>query len=442
MPTDTFDLIAVGAGPAGCAAAVTAARAGLTTLLIDRAELGRDKCCGDGLTALALDELARLGLDTNAIPSGTAPDEAVLRSPSGRVVRLPLRHVAPLAAVAKRQDLDAELVRLAQSSGAAVQLGNAAVGARLDAWGGCEVTLADGARHRAPFVVAADGIYSPMRRMLGLRAEPYTGDWHAIRQYRSATGAAASAMWVWFEPDLLPGYAWSFPVGKGPGGEQHVNFGFGVPRDARRGSRHRPHTSTGKELADTWQRLAERPHIAQVLGDTAPLDAHRAWPIPTRFARLPLATGGVMFCGDAAAAADALTGEGIGQALTSGRLAAEAASEAAARSLSASDTGALYRDRVTAALGADHRLSRHLSALMRHRLTARAAIRAVDACEWTRRNFADWLFEAYPRAVTLTPSRWAALRPARLHASRRAAMLCAVLAGQLPHPRPSVSEGQ
>lgn len=370
--------------------------------MIDRAALGRDKCCGDGLTALALDELASLGVDVAHIGGATEIAEAVLRSPSGRTCTLPLRRNTSLAAVAKRTELDAELVRAAQRSSATVQLSNGVVGARLDARGSCEVTLADGARHRAPFVVAADGIYSPMRRMLGMRSEPYTGDWHAIRQYRSATGAAASQMWVWFEADLLPGYAWSFPVGVGADGEHQVNFGFGVPRGARRRSQR----SAGTELAQTWQHLAERPHIAAVLGRSTPVDAHRAWPIPTRFARLPLATGGVMFCGDAAAAADALTGEGIGQALVSGRLAAQAARDATSRSRTPSDAGALYRQRVTAALGADHRLSRRLGTLMRHRSTARAAVWAADACDWTRRNFAQWLFEAYPRAIAATPSRW------------------------------------
>lgn len=430
MPTDKLDLVVIGAGPAGCAAAITAARAGLTTVMIDRADFPRDKCCGDGLTALALSELERLGFDPRGLSSGIEVAEAMLRSPSGRTVQLPLRRKSPLAAVAKREEFDADLVRLAEQAGASVQLANGVVGARLDAWGRCEVTLADGARRRAPFVVAADGIYSPTRRMLGLRNEPYTGDWHAIRQYRSATGAAASQMWVWFERDLLPGYAWSFPLSDGPHGERRVNFGFGVPRNERRPNRQRgrqranplgeqlnDHESrtTGQQLADIWQQLAQRPHIAQVLGDSEPLDAHRAWPIPTRLGRLPLATGGVMFCGDAAAAADALTGEGIGQALVTGRLAATCAIDATARGLSAPDAGALYRRRVEAALGADHRLSHRLGALMRHPVAARVAVRAVDASAWTRRRFAEWLFEAYPRAIATTPSRWS-LKPARAHA--------------------------
>ena len=62
-------------------------------------------------------------------------------------------------------------------------------------------------------------------------------------------------MWVWFEPELLPGYAWSFPL---PGGI--ANVGFGV--------RRRPGERTGA-LADQWRRLVELPHVRATLGEDA-----------------------------------------------------------------------------------------------------------------------------------------------------------------------------
>ena len=125
------------------------------------------------------------------------------------------------------------------------------------------------------------------------------------------TGSAAERLWVWFEPDLLPGYAWSFPL---PGGE--VNVGFGVLR------------ADGRRVADmkrTWPELLARPHVVEALGPGARLTGtHKAWPIPARIDRAVLGTGRALFVGDAAAATDPLTGEGIAQALESGILAAEA----------------------------------------------------------------------------------------------------------------------
>ena len=61
--SELFDLVVVGAGPAGSAAAIAAQRAGMSTLLLDAQGPRRDKTCGDGLTPRAVDTLVRLGLD-------------------------------------------------------------------------------------------------------------------------------------------------------------------------------------------------------------------------------------------------------------------------------------------------------------------------------------------------------------------------------------------
>ena len=73
-------------------------------------------------------------------------------------------------------------------------------------------------------------MWSPVRKALGSTIEGYRGEWHAFRQYAgNVTGPAAERLIVWFEPDLLPGYAWSFPL---PG--NRANIGFGVLRDGGR----------------------------------------------------------------------------------------------------------------------------------------------------------------------------------------------------------------
>ncbi|MGZ8766265.1 MAG: NAD(P)/FAD-dependent oxidoreductase, partial [Acidimicrobiia bacterium] len=56
------DLLVVGAGPAGTSAGITARKHGLDVLVVDKAGFGRDKTCGDGLTAAALRSLEALGL--------------------------------------------------------------------------------------------------------------------------------------------------------------------------------------------------------------------------------------------------------------------------------------------------------------------------------------------------------------------------------------------
>jgi geranylgeranyl reductase family protein len=393
----TCDVLVAGAGPAGAAAAIELARAGRHVVVVDKAVFPREKCCGDGLTTLALRELEHLGLDPGAVADWFAVDAAWLRSPSGREVRVALPATGgTYAAVAPRLQLDDALVSAARKVGADVRDGHAVVDVDDTAGGAPDAvdTIVGGiGRVRARYVVAADGMWSPVRKMVGAHEPGYLGEWHAFRQYASnVTGPAAHRLYVWFEADLLPGYAWSFPL---PGGR--ANVGFGVLRDGERRIR---------DMKALWSDLLERPHVVEALGATFELeDRHTAWPIPARIDRAVLGRGRVLFVGDAAGATDVMTGEGIGQALLTGRLAADAVMSAGA--LEPATASATYARSVRHHLVADHRMSKLLGRALASERGARGAIRVVAASgEWGRRNFARWMFEDEPRAVVLTPSRW------------------------------------
>ncbi len=255
------------------------------------------------------------------------------------------------------------------------------------------VVTADGLRITASFVIAADGMWSPVRKALGAGEPGYLGEWHGFRQYASnVTGPAASQLYVWFEPDLTPGYAWSFPL---PGGR--VNIGFGVLRDGERRI---------QSMKSNWDDLLTRPHIVEALGAGFQLeDRHTAWPIPARVDQVSLTCGRTLFVGDAATATDVMTGEGIGQALLSGRLAAE--SILAAGALQPARATADYESAIGEHLVADHRMSLLLGRILATSWGARGSMRVVAASgDWGRRNFARWMFEDEPRALLLTPRRW------------------------------------
>ena len=382
-------MVVVGGGPAGAAAAITLARAGRHVLVVDKARFPRDKCCGDGLTADALRQLEELGLQPESVPDWQPVDEVFVRSPVGRTVRFPLpAGDGQFAAVAPRAELDAALLDVARAAGAKVADGHGLRGARA-VGGGIEVDVDGLGTVVAPYVVGADGAWSPLRHALGANQPGYLGDWHAFRQYFSGVGPAATGLWIWFEPDLLPGYAWSFPL---PGGR--ANVGFGIQRDAG---------IPVREMKDMWPDLLARPAIRDVLGEEAMPDGpHKAWPIPARVDQMPLTAGDgrALFVGDAACATDPMTGEGIAQALLTGRLAADAI-------LRGGDGVAdAYTQAVERQLFADHRLARLLSRALSHRKGVRIALRVAGSSDWTRRNFGRWLFEDYPRAAVLTPRRW------------------------------------
>ena len=383
------DLAIVGGGPAGSAAAITAARSGLSVLLVDRATFPRDKCCGDGLTALALRLGEGLGLDPLLILGWQAVEDLVIHPPGGRSTRYPLpRGDGLYAAVVPRMQYDAALLDLARSAGADVRDGHGLTGINVD--GDVATLEVEGlGTIRATTVVAADGMWSPTRKLLGLASSGYRGEWQAFRQYVADVGPAAADLHVWFEPDLLPGYAWSFPL---PGGR--ANVGFGVLRGGQ--------VAVG-DTGRIWDGLMDRPAIRAVLGDNARPEGRRsAWPIPARVDAAVLDHGPVLFVGDAASASDALTGEGIGQALQTGILAAEAARAGG----TAAEVASTYARSVRRDLVADHTMSVALQGMLASPAGARMALWATALVPWTRRNFARWLFEDYPRALLATPRRW------------------------------------
>jgi geranylgeranyl reductase family protein len=382
-----LDVLVIGAGPAGIAAGITSVERGLDTVVVDAATFPRDKTCGDGLTTNALRVLEQLGLPRASLGGDTyeAVHEAVLVSPSGRRVPLPIARGGERAGVVTRLRLDQALVDLARSRGVEIREGER-VATVEPASRAVRVTTDAGVQYAARFVIAADGHFSPVRRAWQ-GTGPELGEWHAARQYFH--GVAERRLWVDFEEDLLPGYAWVFPLPDG-----RANVGFGVLRDGRK----------GRDLKALWPDLLQRPVLREILGPHAVAeDRVRAWPIPTRYRPDALSDGRVLFAGDAAAVVDPMTGEGIAQALETGILAARALADAGADPAS---VDARYRHDVARALGSDLRFAGMLQRLLARPLAARAALRTVAINDWTRRNFARWMFEDYPRAALFTPRRW------------------------------------
>ena len=394
------DVLIVGAGPAGVAAALTLVASGKDVLIIDKAMFPRDKCCGDGLTTGALRILEMLGFDPSTVPNYQICDEISLRSPSGREIQLDLPNnrdsrAGQFAAIAPRIELDNALMQHARASGVRIVQNCAFISvARQNSQ---EIIVntdspSDFKEITARFLIAADGMWSPVRKSLGAAQNSYLGEWHAFRQYVSnVTGPASKRLFVWFEKDLLPGYAWSFPLPNG-----RANIGFGILR----GSNY-----TVQQMKALWVELLTRPHIASALGKDATLEGrHTAWPIPARITSAKLFSGRTLFTGDAVCAADTMTGEGIGQALLTGVLAGEAITSSSQYEQHAICN--LYSRKIKREFFADHRMSFALGKILQNAVLTRGVLRLAGASDWTRRNFVRWMFEDEPRAAVLTPSRW------------------------------------
>lgn len=388
--TDPADVLVVGGGPAGSVAALTLARAGRRVILIDKARFPRPKICGDGLTAGALRLLDEIGFDPEAVPSWKPLDGFVLTTPSGSQHHFPLERPGLHAVVARRQELDHALLRMAIDAGAEIHEGTGLASAhQTDAH--VVVRTTDDQELTARFALGADGMWSPLRKALGVAVPGYRGEWHAFRQYvGNVTGPAARELHVVFDRRILPGYFWAFPLADG-----RANIGFGIRRG---GSVPVP------AMKQLWPTLLADPAITLLLGpDIEPEAPHRAWPIPARVGRMPLHAGRALFVGDAAAVTDPLTGEGIAQAMLTGKWAARAIAATPSEPTLVAEQ---YRQTVEQNLVADHRMAAALSKAIATRVGAEWSIRLAGSSVWSRRNFARWLFEDYPRAIIATPRRW------------------------------------
>ena len=384
-------VLIIGAGPSGTACAATLHSHGHDVTVIDKAIFPRDKCCGDGLTTNALRILESLQFDPSRVADWQSCSEIEVRSPSGKPIHLNLPYNDGLfAAIAPRAQLDHALVQHCRELGITIHEGHAFISFPSQDADSVTVEVEGLEPITVDYVVAADGMWSPVRKSLGLNSPGYLGEWHAFRQYvGNVTGTAATQIHVWFEKDLLPGYAWSFPL---PG--NRANFGYAILRTSDRST---------KFMNETWNNLFTRPHIMEALGPAfSPEDRHTAWPIPARIDSAVRSSGRVLFIGDAVCATDTLTGEGIGQALETGISAALAIND----STTPSQVRTAYSQRLDSTLLADHRMSVALSRALAHQLLARIVLALVNTNDWTRQKFVRWMFEDEPRAIALTPRRW------------------------------------
>jgi len=308
------DVVVVGAGPAGSAAAAWAARAGRDVLVIDAANFPRDKACGDGLTPRAVAELERLGLG-DWLDARIRHRGLRMSGFGGEVeVDWPGPSFPSTGSAVARVELDDRIRKVAEESGARMRLGVKAVGVQHDSSTRVtSVTLADGTRVGCRELIVADGVRSTLSRVLGRRWHQETVYGIAARGYLATPRSDDPWLTSHLElrsPDgaVLPGYGWIFPLGNG-----EVNIGVGA-------------LSTSKRPAE----LALRPLMSyytdlrrEEWGFEGPPRAMSSALLPMGGAVSGVAGRNWMLIGDAAACVNPLNGEGIDYGLESGRMAAE-----------------------------------------------------------------------------------------------------------------------
>ena len=323
LPPSTCDVLVVGAGPAGSACALWLARQGLQVVLVDQHDFPRDKVCGDGLIPDAHHALQRLGVHAEVMAQAKAVAHVGCIGPRGGRVDVP----GQLAVLPRRQ-LDDILKRAAERAGAKFcapwrfeaplldgEGDNArVVGARLKSpvLGLTEV--------RARWLVLATGAVPKALLAAGL-CERRTPSGVALRGYVHHPGMAGRirALDVVWHKQLRKGYGWIFPC---PGDVYNIGVGLAHSHGKQVDGRATMEDVNLREMLAAFARVyapaGELMAGGQVVGDFkgAPL---RCSLEGARFSR-----PGLLVTGEAAGSTYAFTGEGIGKAMETGILAAEA----------------------------------------------------------------------------------------------------------------------
>ena len=308
------DLAVIGAGPAGTATAIRAARGGARVILFEKASPGRDKVCGDGLTPRAVAALGELGIDLDG--AHRIDGLRMIAGSTRRELLWPANNrFGPHGAVWPRRALDKHLVEAAEAAGAEIVWDTEVVPVVADdgAVTGVEQVQGDSGRGRwlADLVVLATGAPGAAARMLGaarVDSEPFG---LAIRTYAASPRHADRHLEACLtlrgaEGGWVPGYGWMFPAGDGT-----VNIGAGsmsTMKGFRKLNLNRLLDDYRDLVADEWE-----------LGDY--LERPRAWRLPMSAARRH--GPGWAAVGDAAGLINPMNGEGIDYGLASGMVLAD-----------------------------------------------------------------------------------------------------------------------
>jgi geranylgeranyl reductase family protein len=297
----SFDAVVIGAGPAGSTAARSLAASGATVLLLDRAPLGRDKPCGGGLTPRAY-----LDLDV-------AIDDLVLARVRWAHLR---RDQRPSLVVdlgdrsvwmVKRRDFDRRLAEAAVAAGAEIRASETVTAVIPDADDAGVEVKTDQGRYHGQVVLLATGAEAPLRSALGF--EPPTKKMAVALELEGPGSCDANADQFTFDYGVPDGYAWLFPKG------EWWNVGI---LTFQKGMGHELRDRLGVFMAGCGVTFDDERLIPErAAGRRIPF-----WQRPRRVDR-----GRIALLGDAAGLADPLFGEGIAQALASGRLAATATTD-------------------------------------------------------------------------------------------------------------------
>lgn len=335
-----YDVIVVGAGPAGSIAARTAARRGLSVLLLEkRQEIGSPVRCAEGVPSESLAEFLE---PSDAWISSRVNKAQIVASVGAQVVER-WEGGGGSGLVLERRVFDRALAERAAEAGADVRVKSQVTGLLFEngSVAGVVARLQDRSQVQiqAGVVIAADGVESRVGTWAGLDTQLPLEDTMVCAQYLLAgIDWDPACLGYWIDETIAPGgYAWVFPKGEG-----RANVGLGMQANLASS----PALTCLNQFVERERSLSTGSPVTLIVGN-----------VPVAMPCSQPVTDGLMVVGDAGRQVDPLTGGGIINGMTAGKLAAETAVEALERGDTSARALAVYQERADRALG--RRLARN-----------------------------------------------------------------------------------
>ncbi len=310
-----YDVVIVGAGPAGSYAAKILAENGVKTLVVDkRQEIGAPKRCAEGINCA---DLKKVGIRPDPAWAMQEIKGAVIYSPSGRPLAVKPKDARGY--IVERKIFEKHLARDAIKAGARYMVKTLATGVIKEEGRVCGIRANQMGKEyaiRSKIVIAADGTDSKIARSAGLDTSNPLKDYHSGFQYEMAglKNYDPEMLHIYFGNGLKPvSYIWIFPKSRST-----ANVGIGIISK---------HSEEGNKAKDYLDRFIEK--HPEIFEDASPIEINTGG-IPVGSAIDTLAIDGLMVVGDAAHQVNPIHGGGIALAMRAAKIAAEVASQAVA----------------------------------------------------------------------------------------------------------------
>jgi geranylgeranyl reductase family protein len=364
MSVNELDLIIIGAGPAGCTTALNLAGSGLKVAMVDKADLPAEKICGDALSGTVLKVLQRLPgncFEEFLELEPKTPSWGIrFAAPNGDLLDIPFvldktPETPPPGYICKRKIFDGFLQQKVRELNSFRMIDNFPVKQILREK---EFFILKGENDelRCRMIMGADGTHSTVGRILGNHSLNHKQYCLGVRAYFTGVKDLHPQNFIelHFLEDLLPGYLWIFPMEDG-----FANVGLEILFEKMKAA---PDSLSAmlQQIIQSHPSLSPRFAGAEMTGK---IEAHG---LPLGPDPKAISGDGFLLAGDAASLVDPFTGEGIGNAMVSGEIAAVMIREAFAANDLSTEFLKQYDERIKRRLGRELKTSHRIQELCSH----------------------------------------------------------------------------